>query len=70
MMPFHTYEFGRSRMREAERQAAKRRLVREATMSPSRPAASVADAVGHGLIAIGARLVTDPHSHPTHSRAA
>ncbi|HLU31678.1 MAG TPA: hypothetical protein VK088_07935 [Acidimicrobiia bacterium] len=24
----------------------------------------VKDAIGHGLIALGSRLVTDPHEHP------
>lgn len=71
MMPYQTYEISRYRMQDARDRAEVRRLARAArTGAMGAYGSGVIDALGHGLIAIGSRLVSDPTSHPTHRRAA
>lgn len=71
MMPYHSYEVARYRMEDALSRAEAHRLRKAArTGSLGAYGTGVIDALGHGLIAIGARLVSDPTSHPTHRRAA
>lgn len=51
--------------------AERRRLRRAARTGAAGPYGSgVIDALGHGLIAIGSRMVADRAEHPTHRRAA
>lgn len=59
-------------MRQPDLDRAERsRLLRAArTGRPGAYGAGVIDALGHGLIAIGMRLVSDPNHHPTHRSAA
>ncbi|HEX7100382.1 MAG TPA: hypothetical protein VF377_14215 [Acidimicrobiia bacterium] len=45
------------------------RLRRQAT-KPRSPSTGVIDALGHGLIAIGTRLVSDPDRHESHEPRA
>lgn len=71
MMPFHSYEVAKYRMHDSLDRAEARRLRRAArTGSMGAYSTGVIDALGHGLIAIGTRLVSDPASHPNHRRAA
>lgn len=75
MMPYHTYEIARSRIDDARDRAGRRRLARTSVSEHHRLGhrpTGVVDAVGHGLIALGTRLVTDPADHriPAHRRAA
>lgn len=49
-------------------EAARRWAAKSNGFGPEGP--GVIDALGHGLIAIGTRLVSDPNAHPTHRRAA
>lgn len=71
MMPYQSYEIARYRMAEAIRRAEARRL-RKAARGETVGAygSGVIDALGHGLIAIGSRLVSDRSSPPNHRRAA
>lgn len=71
MMPYQSYDVTRHRMNEARDRAELSRL-RRAARSENHGAygAGVIDALGHGLIAIGSRLVSDPAAHPNHRRAA
>ncbi len=71
MMPYQTYRVARYRMDEALRKAEAHRLRKAArTGAMGAYGTGVIDALGHGLIAIGTRLVSDRSSHPTHRRAA
>lgn len=71
MTPFLSCDLTKSLRSEDLARAERSRLRRAArTGSPGAYGAGVIDALGHGLIAIGARLVSDPADHPTHSRAA
>lgn len=74
MIPYQTYPLARYRMEEALTRAERRRLRRTARSKPAGAyQTGVIDALGHGLIAIGSRLVTDRPAHPTahpHGRAA
>lgn len=75
MIPYQTYPVARYRMEQARLSADHRRLRRTAGDGAlGAYGAGVIDALGHGLIAIGSRLVTDrrAHSpaHPGHRRAA
>ncbi|HJR90945.1 MAG TPA: hypothetical protein VJ938_00730 [Acidimicrobiia bacterium] len=69
MMPYQSYEIAKARVREAQESAEARRS-RRAALNRAAYGVGVIDAVGHGLIAIGSRLVSDPTDHPTHRRAA
>lgn len=71
MMPYHIATVGRYRLAEARLAADRRRLRRTArTGVAGAYGAGVIDALGHGLIALGARLVADREQHPHHRRAA
>lgn len=67
MIPFNYPAVATDRIRRAQEQSERRRLVRAADGRTSTAlSAGVIDAVGHGLIAIGNRLI----SHPERRRAA
>lgn len=72
MMTYQTHAIAKYRIQEARDRAAARRLARAASSVgiADRGVIAVFDAVGHGLIAVGSRLVSDPSDHPTHHRAA
>jgi hypothetical protein len=71
MMPYQNYDIAKARVRDAQDRADAHRLRRLArTRAAGVPGLGVIDAVGHGLIAIGSRLVTDSTDHPNHRRAA
>lgn len=70
MMTYQSLTIANYRIEEARRQAAERRSARAAAPVPVRQTPAVIDAMGHGLIAIGSRLVSDPNDHRTHRRAA
>lgn len=63
MMPYQTYAIARSRIEDAQSRAATRRMQKSYSREASRNH-GVADAVGHGLIALGSRLVADRTDHP------
>jgi hypothetical protein len=66
MMPYHSYGLAKYRIDEARERAARARLRKDARRHPIRPVhqpTGVIDAVGHGLIALGSRLVSDPSDH-------
>lgn len=64
MIPFVHSAVAADRIHEAREYADRRRLLR-AARNPAMTAFSsgVIDAVGHRLIALGARLVSDPDQH-------
>lgn len=70
-MTYLTYDIARSRMNtELGRAEARRsRRVTRGETIPT-PGTAVFDAVGHGLIAIGTRLVSDPSDHRRDRHAA
>lgn len=71
MTPFLPHDLARSLRNEDLARAERSRLRRAARSGyPGAYGSGVIDALGHGLIAIGARLVSDPGDHPTHRRAA
>ena len=71
MMPYQNYDIAKARVRDAQDRADAYRLGRLARERAAGAAGlGVIDAVGHGLIAIGSRLVTDSDDHPNHRRAA
>lgn len=71
MMPYHSFEVAKYLMRDSQDRAEASRLRRAArTGAMGAYSTGVIDALGHGLIAIGTRLVSDPGAHPTHRRAA
>lgn len=72
MMSYYNYEIARAKTQQAQDRAETQRLRR---LARSRAAATygvgVIEAVGHGLIAIGSRLVSDStDTPPNHRRAA
>lgn len=71
MMPYQNYDIAKARVRDAQDRADAHRLSRLARARAAGVAGvGVIDAVGHGLIAIGSRLVADSTDHPNHRRAA
>jgi hypothetical protein len=75
MMPYHSYGLAKYRIDEARERAALVRLRKDTGRDPIRPVhqpTGVIDAVGHGLIALGSRLVSDPSDHtpPSDTRRA
>lgn len=68
MIPYSSYEFAKYRMHQAQEAAAARRLRRLARTAGT-SGTPVIDAVGHGLIAIGNRLVSDRSEPPTRRAA-
>lgn len=71
MMPYYAYDVAKYRMETAQVLAETRRFRRSArTGELDAYRAGVIDALGHGLIAIGSRLVADRAAHPNHRRAA
>jgi hypothetical protein len=68
MIPYSSYEFAKYRMHEAQEAAATRRLRRTARTAGPHGTPVIA-AVGHGLIAIGSRLVSDRSEPPTRRAA-
>lgn len=71
MMTYPAYDFAKARIQDSLARAEADRLRRTArTGVAGAYGAGVIDALGHGLIAIGARLVSDPAAHPTHRSAA
>lgn len=71
MTPFLSYDLAKSLRSEDVARAERSRLRRAArTGSAGSYGSGVIDAFGHGLIAIGSRLVSDPGDHPAHRRAA
>ncbi len=71
MTPVLSHDLAKALRSEDLARAEHSRLLRAArTGSPGAYGSGVIDALGHGLIAIGARLVSDPGDHPTHRRAA
>jgi hypothetical protein len=71
MIPHLSYRLARSLRSDDLSKAEASRLRRAARSGAPGPyGAGVIDALGHGLIAIGARLVSDPSDHPRHRRAA
>lgn len=70
MIPYQTYEVARSRIEEARARAEAARLRRAArTGAAGAYGSGVVDALGHGLIALGTRLLSDPAHHPNHRAA-
>jgi hypothetical protein len=71
MMPYMSYDVTNHRMNQAKERAEASRL-RRAARSGHHGAygAGVIDALGHGLIALGSRLVSDSHQDPKHRHAA
>lgn len=64
MIPYQTYAIAKYRIEDSLVRAKRRRLRRaDATGAYG---TGVIDALGHGLIAIGSRLVADPAAHPAH----
>lgn len=71
MTPFLSHHLAKSLRTEDLARAERSRLLRAArTGSLGSYGSGVIDALGHGLIAIGSRLVSDPGDHRTHRRAA
>lgn len=71
MIPYYTSGVAESRINDARERAESRRLRRALrTGLAGSYGSGVIDALGHRLIAIGSRLVSDPIEHPTHRRAA
>lgn len=71
MMPYLSPDIARSLRREDLERAERSRLRRAVrTGTPGPYGSGVIDALGHRLIAIGTRLVSDPADHPTHRRVA
>ncbi|MGH8911295.1 MAG: hypothetical protein ACRDVD_02190 [Acidimicrobiia bacterium] len=68
MIPFSSYEIAKYRMHQAQEVAAARGLRRTAR-TVGTYGTPVIDAVGHGLIAIGNRLVSDRSEPPTRRAA-
>lgn len=71
MIPYSSYEFAKYRIHDNQSRAAAlrfRRAVR--TRTAGTYATPVIDSIGHGLIAIGSRLVSDRPEPPNHRRAA
>lgn len=71
MMPYLSPHLAEA-LREGDLARAERRRRRRAARAPEAGAygPGVIDALGHGLIAIGSRMVSDPGEHPVHGRAA
>ncbi|HEX2152785.1 MAG TPA: hypothetical protein VHL52_02285 [Acidimicrobiia bacterium] len=64
MIPYHTSGVAEARIREARETAEARRLRwASRTGLAGSYGAGVIDALGHGLIAIGSRLVSNSPSH-------
>lgn len=71
MMPYQNYEIAKYRVRQAHDRAAAHHLRRSARdRAAGTYGTGVIEAVGHGLIAIGSRLISDPTEAPNHRRAA
>lgn len=71
MIPYASYDYAKYRMQADQAEAAARRFRRDVhSRVAATHATPVFDAVGHGLIAIGTRLVSDPPEHPPRRRAA
>lgn len=71
MMPYLPIQQLKSMRSQDLERAERSRLLRAArTGRPGAYGAGVIDALGHGLIAIGTRLVSDPNHHPNHRTAA
>lgn len=71
MMPYLSYDVTNHRIAQAQERAEASRLRRAARTGNHGPyGAGVIDALGHGLIALGSRLVSDPQDHPNHRHAA
>ncbi|MGA7270002.1 MAG: hypothetical protein WB239_02915 [Acidimicrobiia bacterium] len=66
MIPYQTYPIARYRMGESLAHAERRRISRGARSGAiGAHGTGVIDALGHGLIFIGSRLVADRQDHPT-----
>lgn len=66
MIPYQTYQIGKYRMGDSLARAERRRMGRAARSGATGAyGTGVIDALGHGLIAIGSRLVADRPAHPT-----
>ena len=71
MMTQLPYDLSKARRKQALTMAEKSRLRRARRQGEPDPyATGVIDALGHGLIAIGNRLVSEPDPHPRGHRAA
>lgn len=71
MMPYLSYGVTNHRISQARERAEASRLRRAArTGNHGAYGAGVIDALGHGLIALGTRLVSDPDHHRNHRHAA
>ncbi|CAN5897052.1 hypothetical protein BH23ACT5_BH23ACT5_15710 [soil metagenome] len=69
MMPYMAHLVANEKIADAHRRAARYRLQQEAKQAPE-SVHGVLDAVGHGLIALGSRLVSHQDDHSAPRRAA